>query len=62
MGAFFRLRVIPDRKSYHGFASPVAYVLDSPQSVHCDPMFIDTYVHNGLLVYTNVFWRLIDRL
>jgi hypothetical protein len=31
------------RKSYHGFASPVAYVLDSPQSVHCNPMFIDTW-------------------
>lgn len=31
------------RKSYHGFASPVAYVIDSPQSAHCNPMFIDTW-------------------
>ncbi len=31
------------RKSYHGFASPVAYVLDSPESVHVNPMFIDTW-------------------
>ena len=31
------------RKSYHGFPSPVAYVIDSPQSVYCNPMFIDTW-------------------
>ena len=31
------------RKSYHGFAAPVAYVIDSPQSIHCNPMFIDTW-------------------
>ena len=31
------------RKSYHGFAPPVAYVLDSPESVHVNPMFIDTW-------------------
>ena len=31
------------RKSYHGFAAPVAYVIDSPQSVYCNPMFIDTW-------------------
>ena len=31
------------RKSYHGFPSPVAYVLDSPDSVHVNPMFIDTW-------------------
>ena len=30
------------RKSYHGFASPIAYVLDSPESVHVLPMQIDT--------------------
>jgi hypothetical protein len=26
------------RKSYHGFPAPVAYVIDSPQSVYCNPM------------------------
>ena len=31
------------RKSYHGFPAPVAYVIDSPQSVHVNPMFIDTW-------------------
>ena len=31
------------RKSYHGFPSPVAYVIDSPQSVYCNAMFIDTW-------------------
>ena len=31
------------RKSYHGFPAPVAYVIDSPQSVYCNPMFIDTW-------------------
>ena len=31
------------RKSYHGFASPVAYVIDSPTSVHVLPMQIDTW-------------------
>ena len=31
------------RKSYHGFASPVAYVIDSPSSVHVLPMQIDTW-------------------
>ena len=31
------------RKSYHGFASPVAYVIDSPTAVHVLPMQIDTW-------------------
>ena len=31
------------RKSYHGFSAPVAYVIDSPQSVNAIPMFIDTW-------------------
>ena len=31
------------RKSYHGFASPSAYVIDSPQSVMVVPMQIDTW-------------------
>ena len=31
------------RKSYHGFPAPVAYVVDSPQSVSVNPMFIDTW-------------------
>lgn len=31
------------RKSYHGFASPVAYVVDSPTSFHVMPMQIDTW-------------------
>lgn len=31
------------RKSYHGFPSPVAYVLESPKSVHVLPMQIDTW-------------------
>ena len=31
------------RKSYHGFPAPVAYVIDSPQSVYVNPMFIDTW-------------------
>ena len=31
------------RKSYHGFASPVAYVIESPQNVHVLPMQIDTW-------------------
>jgi hypothetical protein len=31
------------RKSYHGFAFPTAYVVDSPQSVHVLPMQIDTW-------------------
>jgi hypothetical protein len=31
------------RKSYHGFAPPVAYVIDSPQSMHVLPMQIDTW-------------------
>jgi len=31
------------RKSYHGFASPVAYVVDSPRSVFVLPMQIDTW-------------------
>jgi hypothetical protein len=30
------------RGSYHGFASPTAYVVDSPSSVHVLPMQIDT--------------------
>ena len=30
------------RGSYHGFASPTAYVIDSPTSVHVLPMQIDT--------------------
>ena len=28
------------RKSYHGLAYPIAYVIDSPQSVHVLPMQI----------------------
>lgn len=31
------------RKSYHGFAPPVAYVIDSPVSAYNIPMFIDTW-------------------
>ena len=31
------------RKSYHGLPPPVAYVIDSPQSVYVNPMFIDTW-------------------
>jgi hypothetical protein len=31
------------RKSYHGFASPVAYVIESPRTVHVLPMQIDTW-------------------
>ena len=31
------------RKSFHGFASPVAYLVDSPTSVHVLPMQIDTW-------------------
>jgi hypothetical protein len=31
------------RKTYHGFASPIAYVVDSPQSVSVCPMYIDTW-------------------
>ena len=31
------------RKSYHGFAYPTAYVIDSPQSLHVMPMQIDTW-------------------
>ena len=31
------------RGSYHGFASPVAYVIDSPTAVHVLPMQIDTW-------------------
>ena len=26
------------RKSYHGFPAPVAYVIDSPQTVFCNPV------------------------
>jgi hypothetical protein len=31
------------RKSFHGFPVPVAYVIDSPTSVHVTPMQIDTW-------------------
>jgi len=31
------------RKSYHGFAAPTAYVIDSPQTMHVTPMQIDTW-------------------
>ena len=31
------------RKSYHGFASPTAYVIDSPQTLMVVPMQIDTW-------------------
>lgn len=37
------------RKSYHAFPSPVAYVIDSPQSVFCNPMFIDTWNRDKVL-------------
>ena len=31
------------RKSYHGFAAPAAYVIDSPQGVYANPMFTSTW-------------------
>ena len=32
------------RMSYHGFASPTAYVIESPESLTVVPMQIDTHV------------------
>ena len=31
------------RKSYHGFASPTAYVVESPEELFVLPMQIDTW-------------------
>ena len=36
------------RKSFHGFASPTAYVIDSPQSLMVVPMQIDTWNRDAM--------------
>jgi hypothetical protein len=41
------------RGSYHGFASPVAYVIDSPSSVHVLPMQIDTWNRDEMSPHGN---------
>ena len=38
------------RKSYHGFAAPVAYVIESPVSYHVSPMQIDTWNRDAMNV------------
>ena len=43
------------RKSFHGFASPVAYLVDSPTSVHVLPMQIDTWNRDAMNVTGSKF-------
>jgi hypothetical protein len=38
------------RKSYHGFASSVAYVIDAPQSLTVVPMSIDTWNRENMSI------------
>ena len=42
------------RKSYHGFASPVAYVIDSPQTMHVLPMQVNTAISQIYMLTSSV--------